>query len=113
MSRRIREGWLTAVAEYRRSGVTQRAFAARCGVSVTTLRRWLDRSGTTARRPNDRPSILPVRVVASTAPLARWQSDEVVAVEVLLPGGVQLALRAGADVEYVARLVRALSSSPC
>jgi hypothetical protein len=52
-------------------------------------------------------------VIASAAPLARWQGDDGGAIEVLLPDGIQLAIRAGTDVAYVASLVRALTTSPC
>jgi hypothetical protein len=39
------------LAEYRESGLTQRAYAARAGVSLSSLVRWLHRRDATAEAP--------------------------------------------------------------
>lgn len=65
---RDRRFWTTAITEFERSGLTQEAFAARRGVSVGTLRGWIYRL---RQERKASVSLVPVRVIASTAPAAR------------------------------------------
>jgi hypothetical protein len=100
---RDRRFWTTAITEFERSGVTQEAFAARRGVSVGTLRGWIYRL---RQERKASVSLVPVRVIASTAPEARQPSEE--AIEVELPGRVRMRFAAGTDAEYIAQLIKRL-----
>ncbi len=104
MKRRGREFWTGTVAEYEGSGMTQQAFAARRGLAAPTLRGWIYK----LRDERPRASILPVRVVASTAPTARRASDAGEVIEVTLPTGVRAAVTVGTDPVYAAALIRCL-----
>ena len=94
------------VAEFERSGLIQREFAARRRVGVSQLRYWIYklRAEQTPEAPLLR--LLPVRVVPLPAPEARAAE-----VEVVLPGGVIVRVTIGADVGYAAALARALIAS--
>jgi transcriptional regulator with XRE-family HTH domain len=93
------------VARFKRSGLSQREFAERAGVSVVTLRSWIARF---RREDAEASPLLPVRVVASTAPKARSSEDTAGAVEIEVASGVRLRFAAGTDVAYVAALVATL-----
>lgn len=93
---------------------TDAEFAAQHGVNVGTLRvwRWRLRSEavTCAPPPQSEPRLLPVvvapphRVGASMVPATAPQ-----VLEASLPGGLVIRVPVGADVEYVARLLKDLS----
>ncbi|MCC6786105.1 MAG: IS66 family insertion sequence element accessory protein TnpB [Planctomycetes bacterium] len=108
--RRVRRGrafWKRLVGELERSGLSHKEFADRRGVSVATMRRWLYRLR--QDHVETAPAILPVRVVASTAPTARdARRDDAAEVELELPGGRRLRFPTGTDVDYVAALARRL-----
>lgn len=91
--------WRRLIRDLERSGLSQREFAERRGVSVHTLRYWLYRT----RSEKPAPDLLPVRVVASPAPVARGGE-----IELVLAGGMALRVAVGTDPAYVAALVRAL-----
>ena len=102
MQRRTREVWSNLVRQYEQSGATQEEFAAHRGIPVGTLRSWIYRL---KRERAEEAAILPVRVVASTAPLA-WRLDvDAAPIEVLLPDGVRVRFVDGATIETVAALV--------
>lgn len=90
---------------------TDAEFAAQHGVNVGTLRvwRWRLRSEALAS-PRSGPRLLPVvvapphRVGASMVPATAPQ-----VLEASLPGGLVIRVPVGADVEYVARLLKDLS----
>lgn len=106
MFRRGAEFWTAAIAELERSGLTHEMFARRRGLSAATLRSWIYRL---RRKRKASVPLVPVRVVASTAPTARRSSEsrtEIVEVELLSGALVRFAI--GADVEYVAALVQRL-----
>ena len=102
MFRRGREFWTSTVAEFERSGLTQESFALRRGVAVATLRKWIYRL---RRDRKASVSLVPVRVIASTAPTARSGRDEI---EIELKTGVRLRLSTAVDVDYVAALAQRL-----
>ena len=82
------------VAAYRRSGLTQVAFAEQIGISVYVLRDWIYRP-----RPREQSQrLVPIRVAA---PLT---GD----VEITLPRGVSARVPADVAPDFVAALVRAL-----
>src|SRR5688572_722962 len=85
--RRAKDVWAQLIRQYERSGKSTQEFADERGIPVATLRWWIWRLG---REAQDRPSVLPVRVVASTAPVARWSSETASAIEVELPDGVRV-----------------------
>jgi hypothetical protein len=108
MSGRARAFWVELIREYEASGGRpHHEFAHERGVSLHAFRKWLyrlrgDRDGG--------PAFLPVRVVAPTAPAARWQASggEPGEIEADLASGVRLRFRAGTDVAYLAELARRL-----
>ena len=108
MPRRGREFWAQLVAELERSGDRHREFAAKRGVKLVTLQNWLYRIRRERRDGDDAPRILPVRVIVSTAPMARRSSDEASVVEIELPSGMRLRFPTGTDGEYVAAIVKRL-----
>ena len=95
--------WKRLLRELERSGLSQREFAERRGVSVHTLRYWIYRSRAEQQPERRPPPLLPVRVVPSPAPVARGGE-----VELILPGGCLLRFATGTDPAYVAALIRAL-----
>jgi hypothetical protein len=106
MRRRGRAFWQDLIREYETSGSeSQGEFAARHGVKVQTFRGWLyrrRRGGDGARGPR----LLPVRVVPSTVPTARWQGDA--AVEAQMPSGVRVRFAAALGAELIADVLRRL-----
>jgi hypothetical protein len=105
MARRTREIWRNLIRQQERSGKSDEAFAAERGIPVRTLRWWkwkLRNDG------DEAPSLLPVRVVASTAPMARLPVTRGAAIEVMLADGVCLRFDGDADVETVVEVVSRL-----
>jgi hypothetical protein len=106
MSRRGCGFWQHLVVELERSKLTQVEFARERRVPVATLRSWIYRLRREAALAA--PPLVPVRVVASTAPSARWQDGSAGAIEAVTPSGFRLRFQAGIDVDYVAELLRRL-----
>lgn len=110
-----REVWVREVKAFRDGGLSPEAYAAKRGIRVLTLKRWVrilggEGKGVEAHR---RPSFLPVRIVA---PSDRRSSPTSFQVEVDLPNGRRVRVRvgAGSDVKSVARLLDALDGAePC
>ena len=99
--------WRDAIADWKTSGQTIRAFCASRGIGQATFyakRRALADRGTT-RRPDvahdPAPSFAVVRVVPDPV------------IEVVLPSGVTLRVAVGIDPTAVARLAAALGTPPC
>ena len=103
MFRRGREFWVTTVAEFDRSKLTQETFALRRGIPLTTLRKWIYKL---RRERKASVSLVPVRVIASTAPTAR--DADAAGIEVELRTGVRLRFATSTDVDYVAALAQRL-----
>jgi hypothetical protein len=60
------------------------------------------------------PSLVPVRVVGSTAPLARrFAADDSGLVEVLLSDGTQLRFPASVGASFIVDVLAALRTSTC
>ena len=95
------------VVELERSGLPHAEFATKHGVGLATLRSWLYRLRK-ERAVAQPPSLLPVRVIASTAPAARWPSEDGSTIEAALPSGVRLRFSAAVNPDDVAELVRRL-----
>lgn len=103
MRHRGREFWVATVAESERSGLTQARFAVRRGISLTTLRSWIYKL---RRERTTSVSLVPVRVIASTAPPARGAAAAEIEIE--LRTGIRLRLSTSVDVDYVAALAQRL-----
>ena len=100
-----REFWVTTVDEFERSKLTQESFARQRGIEVTTLRTWIYKL---RRERRARVSLVPVRVVASTAPTARCAAPVGGEIEIELKTGVRLRLSTTVDPDYVAALAQRL-----
>ena len=107
MRHRKRASWIALVDQCERSGLSQRAFADERDLPVATLRSWIYRL---RREKTEAPRLLPVRVVPSTAPTARWPEDADSLVEVTFPDGVRLRFGARVNVDAVADLIARLRS---
>jgi hypothetical protein len=104
MRRQSRSYWKRLIDEFEESGLSQVRFAEERRVQVATLRYWVYRF-----RRELTPALVPVRVVASTAPLARQGGVAAMTIEAELPSGLRLRIPTGADAEYVADLIRRLA----
>jgi len=104
--RRARKTWVGIVRRYERSGLTQAAFADKVSIPVNTVRPWIRRL---RREGRECPPLLPVRVIASTAPSARRSSEErAVAIEVELGEDLRLRFPASMPPNAIAELVSLL-----
>ena len=101
--RRTREIWANLIRKFEKSGKTMEEFAAEREIPVGTLKNWIYRIR--KAREEEEASILPVRVVTSTAPSARRLEDGSGGVEVML---VRFASSAASDfiADVVTRLRR-------
>lgn len=108
MFSRVREPWVATVAEFERSKLTQAEFALRRGVPLSTLQSWIYKS---RRERKASVSLVPVRVIASTAPPARGAEfgvgggDEI---EIELKTGMRLRFSTSVDLDYVVALAQRL-----
>jgi hypothetical protein len=99
--------WLRVAEEFEASGLTQREFAGRQGLRLSTLQSWVYRRRRQESAVEEPPvRLLPVQV--SRAPV----SGEV-SLEVVIAGGVRVRFGPSTDVDYVARLVAALRRTAC
>ncbi|MCP3103959.1 IS66 family insertion sequence element accessory protein TnpB [Myxococcus sp. K15C18031901] len=96
-----KQEWSQVAEAFEASGLTQKAFSAQRGVRLSTLQSWVYRRRRQHARKAPAVRLLPVEVpaVAQVGPML---------LEVVLASGARLRFPAGADVEYVARLVTAL-----
>jgi hypothetical protein len=97
MVRRTREIWRNLVGQFERSGKTLEEFAKEREIPSGTLRGWLYRF---KREQEEAAPILPVSVIASTAPTAR---PDGAGVEVML-----LRFAGSATGEFIADVVSRL-----
>ena len=109
--RYAREIWVQVVGQFEQSGLTQEAFAERRNIPVATLRSWIYRLRR-ERAEAEGPAILPVRVIASTAPSARQWEAEAAAIEVELGEPLRLRFAASTAPATIAELV-SLLRKPC
>ena len=100
------EEWLQLVSQFRTSGQSQKEFAAKQDISLSTFQYWLYKKSKRASVAvsNSSPSFLPIEVVAS-APKAR---SPLALLEVALPAGIVLRFPLDTDAKYVAELCAAL-----
>jgi hypothetical protein len=120
--------WTKLVADFELSGQSQRAFAEARQIELSNLRYWIYKlrnesrplaterkeappaqpEHTERRAPARASRMLPVRVVASTAPKARGAVADAGLLELALPSGACLRFPAGTDLDYVRQLAAAL-----
>lgn len=106
--RRAREIWVSIIRQFEGSGLTQEEFAEKRGLPVGTLRSWIYKL---RREREDSAPFLPVRVIASTAPLARRADEEEGGViEVEVGDALRLRLPPGTPLASIAELVSLLRS---
>lgn len=100
--RYAREIWVQIVGQCEKSELTQEEFASQRGIPVATLRSWIYKL---RREASESPPILPVRVVASTAPPAREGESGVAGIVVELADGVRLRFPLGTAGRVIAEVV--------
>jgi len=117
--------WTTVVADFELSGLTQREFAEQKQIDLSKLRYWLYRFRNASRplaaekeelavkspeqrAPTEVARMVPVRVVASTAPKAREAVADAGLLELALPSGACLRFPPGTDLGYLRQLAAAL-----
>lgn len=106
MRRRTRDEWVQLVEDYARSGLTAAEFASRRGIARSTLAWW---SWRLRKEQREAPALVPVRVVASTAPLARRPEEgSAGVVEVELQRGELIRIVDPHGVEIAAALIERL-----
>lgn len=102
----VRQAWIERLQRFDAAGLTVLDFCRAEGVSTQAFYYWrhklasppTDADAATA----DAPRLLPVRLVASAAP-----------VEVVLPGGAIVRLSPGCDLTFVRAVLDALGGPPC
>lgn len=90
---------LQMVEQFRRSGLTRKAFAQQYGVPVATLSWWLSK----AKHSSSSPSAVTfreVKVIPSAEPAEKW------AMEVESPSGLKIRCREALPVRILERLLR-------
>lgn len=101
---RSRAEWEALVAEWRGSGVSQKSFAKRKGISPATLCWWSSRLGLEKQGKRRKPqALLPVRVI----------EDAPQEFLLRLAGGRTLVVPASFDASALRRLVAALEAEAC
>ena len=117
--------WTKLVADFELSGQTQREFAGQKQIDLSRLRYWIYRfrnesrplstEGSEAsvkspeqRSPTGAARMLPVHVVASTAPKAREVGRDAGLLELALPSGACLRFPSGTDLGYLRQLAATL-----
>jgi hypothetical protein len=93
------------VRRWRSSGQTALEFAAQEGLSVGSLRGWSSRLGRVTRAEHGASAIEPIELAVTSAAREAWVGA---GVEIAV-GEATVRCEVGADVTYVASLVRALS----
>jgi hypothetical protein len=98
--RQSRAWWSRTVSRWRGSGLTAADFAAREELSVHSVRWWSSALGRDSRASHGSSEIQPIEIAVAATP--RGSGVEIAV------GGAVLRCEVGADVDYVAALVRAL-----
>jgi hypothetical protein len=97
--------WKQLVAEFEASGLQQKEFVARHGLSLGAFQYRLYRKAQRrSERTSPRAAFLPVEVVASAAPPPRDGG----LLELALPRGLLLRFPVGTDTSYLTHLLSAL-----
>ena len=117
------EQWADVVSQWRASGLSQKEFCRRRGISDRALNNWLYKSPYRERvarilaaRSQDEldsetPRFLPVAVLRATPETSSQASC--VTIEVVLPSGPRIVVMPGFDAETLRRVVAALEARTC
>jgi lambda repressor-like predicted transcriptional regulator len=117
------EHWADVVSEWRASGLSQKEFCQRRGISDRALNNWLYKSPYRERVARilaarsqgelvtETPRFLPVSMLSATA--ASDAQAVCAAIEIVLPSGPRIAVTPGFDAETLRRVVAALEARPC
>jgi hypothetical protein len=98
----VRQAWVERLQRFAECGLSVVAFCRNEGVSAHSFYYWKHKLDPQAKEPAaDQPRLLRVRLL------------DVVAVELVLPGGSVLRLTPGCDLDFVRCLVAALREQPC
>ncbi len=101
------------IGEYVESGMTQREFCGREGISVGTLTYWLRRIGNTGMDEEaGRTSLVEVQVVEDGEPRVA-KDHERPGYEIILSGERRLRIPTGFDADEVAVLLAVLEDGAC
>ena len=122
MARVSREVWLKRIEQFHDSGLTAAEFAVGTGVNVNTLKNWIWRVSSEAKRATAAPGAQRAESKASAKRRSRRSSQIVEVVgalptrpspsyEVTLPSGVSLRLPTDFEVERVRALVALASEA--
>ena len=103
--RRARDIWVQIIRQFERSSLTQEEYAEQRGIPVSTLRSWIYKL---RDEGEESAPLLPVRVIASTAPTARCPDDGGAAIEVELGESVRLRFPTGTPPAVIAEVVAQL-----
>lgn len=110
MGRATREEWAARVAQLKESGLSMARFAAEIGVNAKTLAWWRSelasssRSAATKPQPSRPIAIAPLNFVEMTT------RSEGGPVEVVLPSGIAIRVRAGFDHATLVRVLDVVES---
>ena len=117
------EHWADVASAWRASGLSQKEFCLRRGISGRALNNWLYKSPyrervariLAARSPEDRvtrtPRFLPEAVLGAATAINSQAAAA--AIEIVLPNGPRIAVTPGFDAETLRRVVTALEDRPC
>ena len=99
--------WPSLIAEYEKSGLTQKEFTAQKQIPFSTFQYWSYRKSKRLQlASNSSPKFLPVEVVAS--PALQTRAADTRLVEVATRRGAIVRFEVGTDLRYVAELLAAL-----
>jgi lambda repressor-like predicted transcriptional regulator len=117
------EHWADVVTQWRASGLSQKEFCRRRGISDRALNNWLYKSPYRERvariltaRSQDKLDaetlrFLPVAVLSATPDTDSRSSCATI--EIVLPSGPRIAVTPGFDAETLRRVVAVLEARPC
>ena len=117
------EYWASAIIEWRASGLSQKEFCRRRGISDRALNNWLYKSPyreriarVLAARAQDTgheetPGFVPVSIVAATRVIEPRVLHATI--EVVLQSGLRIVVPTGFDDETLRRVLVALETRPC
>ncbi len=104
--RHARDIWIQIVRQFEGSGVTQEEYAEQRGIPVGTLRSWIYK----LRREAEAVPVLPVRVIASTAPSARQPEVAAGGIEIEVGHALRVRFPSSTPMAVVAEFVSLLHS---
>ncbi|MCY1003861.1 IS66 family insertion sequence element accessory protein TnpB [Myxococcus sp. MISCRS1] len=96
-----KQEWFQVAEAFEASGLTQKEFSAQRGLRLSTPQSWVYRRRRQCPQKAPAVRLLPVEVSAIAPPSPAL-------LKVVLANGARLRFPAGADVDYVARLVTSL-----